>query len=168
MTGYFKPVMELKWAEFSMISPYLTRKVKGPKEVGLRYERKMARFFEREFEHCGEVLHGQWIRFEDRYGIRYAQPDILIIPNDLALPIVIVEIKLTYKSHNVKQKLRQLYARLVEHFHPGRKLLLVQVFKRVGWQSVNKNALSRMKLETMDNLLRPDWKDRQYLLVHAL
>ena len=54
------------------------------------------------------VLHNPWINFGDRYGRRWAQPDIILMPEEFE-PLIIIECKLTYTKRDAEKQLRELY-----------------------------------------------------------
>lgn len=121
---------------------------------GLRYERKIEEDLK---ELYGDSLKcGPWIKFTDRRGTGYAQPDFIV---DLPDRVLIIECKLTYKP-KAKDKLRRVYARLIRMLN-SKPRLCVQVCRGFGgWLDPG------TELTTLETLASIPFKDRDYLVVH--
>lgn len=74
------------------------------------------------------VEYGPWFEFEDCWGHSVCQPDVLIVPSDTSQPLVLVEVKLTYKPE-AEGKLRNFYKLIVSKMWPTRAVKMVQVYK---------------------------------------
>lgn len=121
----------LRWAKRCACPPFAKppeKPPKGAKARGLLYERRIV---ERLREHYAEaeVIHGPWIQYLDSRGKFYCQPDVVIIPNDTTKPIIVVEIKLTYKPE-AATKVTKLYSRLISLLYPGRLIVPMQICRR--------------------------------------
>ena len=75
------------------------------------------------------ILYGAWIKYFDKNGLGYAQPDILLFDNKTT-DIYILECKLTQTDDAILQ-LRSLYKPLIEELYPNRKVYLIQIFKNI-------------------------------------
>jgi hypothetical protein len=73
-----------------------------------------------------DVFCNRWIEFEDDRGPGLASPDCVIIPRDRSKPIVIVEVKLSWKA-GVKSKLSLVYGCLLKHLYPDREQRHTQI-----------------------------------------
>lgn len=94
----------LKWAQLDEVGPGFGRsRPRGRKAAGLRYERELAKALP-------SAKHGQWIRFADRHGLGFAQPDFLIELRDV---VVVLETKYTWVAEGHSQ-IELLYRPLVE------------------------------------------------------
>lgn len=99
--------------------------------AGIRYEKRIVRRLMDAYGDDCKVTHGPWIQYEDKTGQHFAQPDVLIEPPDVQLPIIIVEVKLSHRPF-AERKLRRLYGPLVRRalgLPDNRRVVLVQVFK---------------------------------------
>ena len=127
-----KAVVKLRKAE-RIEPPYFEKTPKSGSQLqGLAYERRVYEYLESLLQDH-EVLHGPWFRYYDKFtGQRgsIAQPDIIVVPPDPALPLSLIECKLCYKPE-ADQKLARLYKPLVQYVYPGRRILTAQVFKSV-------------------------------------
>ncbi len=99
-------VKGLKWARLSPEGPFSAgvKRPRGAKRAGLQYERAIANAF------GATAKHGQWIAFEDKNGLGWAQPDLLF-PKGLEL--FVLEAKYTWVSEAHSQ-IGQLYRPLLE------------------------------------------------------
>ncbi len=99
-------VKGLKWARLSPDGPFASgvKRPRGAKRAGLQYERAIANAF------GTTAKHGQWIAFEDKNGLGWAQPDILF-PKGLEL--FVIEAKYTWVPEAHSQ-IGQLYQPLLE------------------------------------------------------
>jgi len=89
-----------------------------------------------------KVLHGQWYHFEDRRGLGWCQPDIIILPNRNRKFILVIECKLK-ATRKAWVQLNYLYRPILERLYPQVEIRLVQVVK-----NLNKN----LKLDLIDTL----------------
>lgn len=114
---------------------------------GLSYEKKVFEHIRRLSGSDSDVLHGRWIYYIDRNGPAYCQPDVLVIPHSPDDPILVIEVKLSYKKE-AQRKLRTLYGPLVEHLHPGRSVIRAQICSNI--KLTDEEILHRM-----DQLFEP-------------
>lgn len=124
----------LKWAKWADAPSFSDKPApKGAMAAGIRYEKRIARKLLDIYGDDCKVTHGPWIQFEDKTGVHFAQPDVLIEPADVSLPLIVVEIKLSHRPF-AERKLRRLYGPLVRRaldLPAGRRMVLIQVFKSV-------------------------------------
>jgi hypothetical protein len=104
---------------------------------------------------CGEdydVHHGRWIYYIDSGGPSYCQPDIVCIPCDSSSPILLIEVKLSYKKE-ARRKLRSLYAPLIQYLHPDHDIVRIQVCQNI-------RLTDEKDIHRMDQLMeaRPSYK----------
>jgi hypothetical protein len=123
---------------------------------GLQYERRVILELTDLYSSFAEVKPGPWIKYEDRAGTAICQPDCLLIPKDPALPIVIVECKLSHRPR-AREKLAAIYGPVVEMLYPGRPQRHVQITRslRRGRGAADSNDI--------DDLLK---RTETYLLIH--
>lgn len=123
----------LKWARWSS-APTFSLEPATPttsQAAGIRYEKRIAKKIADLYGDEAQVMHGPWIHYADMTGPHYAQPDIVIIPEAIHKPVIIIEVKLSHRPF-AERKLRRLYLPLVKEaggIPTGRRILLVQVFK---------------------------------------
>ena len=111
-----RQIENLYWAEWASRSPHSKEKLTGIQAQGIKYEKKAGREVTRFFADQGaEIKVGPWIKFEDENGPGYAQPDILVIFEEL---VWIIECKLTYHPYALLQ-LQGLYQPLLKNLHKG-------------------------------------------------
>lgn len=72
---------------------------------GRAYERQMEQVLREEYGRDADLIVGPWVQYNTG---KLCQPDFVIIPKDAALPIIVVETKLTWKRSAIT-KLRMLY-----------------------------------------------------------
>lgn len=102
-------------------------KMSAAQRDGLRYEKKiydLTRAYLSRYNY--RVFHGAWYEFEDSSGPGYASPDVLAIPPDTSLPLIVLECKRTWRTTGFKQ-LKGIYRPLTEACFPGHKLRCLQV-----------------------------------------
>lgn len=109
----------LKWARSGTGPELPTRRPRGAKALGIRYERALARALP-------AAQHGQWWEFEDSAGHGWCQTDLI---GEFGGQVVILEAKYSWveKGH---EQMEQLYAPVVE-MATGRAPLMVQVCKNL-------------------------------------
>lgn len=129
MTFPFHQVRGLKWAEWAS-NPFGNTPPppkKGPRAVarreGLAFQATLAAALSQI-----PALSGPWIRYEDRTGIHFAQPDFLLFPS--GEEPVVLEAKLTFRAEAFLQ-LSLLYLPLLEALL-SRKVLPVVACKNLG------------------------------------
>jgi len=158
-------VRGLRWAKFTEEAPtFSPQTFTSAQKRGLSYEKKIAQKLAALYP-AGRVLHGQWIIYEDSTGRHYAQPDILIIPENECLPIVVVEVKLSHRPH-AERKLLRLYVPLLRTalgVSKKRKVVAVQVFR-----SVRNRLTLTSRLTDLDGLDSPDLASASYWACHSL
>lgn len=130
---------------------------------GLLYEKRVHRELREVYTKCRHY-EGPWIYWEDKWGPAVCQPDHVIIPNDTDLPVVVAEMKLTWRPE-CERKLKRLYGPLVSRLVNDRPVRLVQV---CGGMPANCPADFPYAL---DELLHPDFtcrpsKGYPYAAVH--
>jgi len=109
-----RKVAGLRWAEWTSCPPFAAapRRRTGPQKAGLAFQRNATRAL----AHLGTALHaGPWIRFEDRNGPGFAQPDILLAGTSTFL---VLECKLKFTPSAILQ-LDALYRPLLEALVPS-------------------------------------------------
>lgn len=79
-------------------------KHRGAKAAGLRYERAFAKQFP-------QSLHGQWFEYEDKHGLAYCQPDLIV--SLLPICLIVFEVKYTLTDEAFHQ-LNHLYLPVVQ------------------------------------------------------
>jgi hypothetical protein len=101
-------------------------KTKGSRRRGLTYERRVTQELTELYGVVAEVFCNRWVEFEDERGAGLASPDCVIIPHDKSKPIVIVEVKLSWKA-GVRSKLALIYGRLIKEMYPEFEQRHVQI-----------------------------------------
>ncbi len=132
----------LRWAKALDRQPnFLTSpKIRGIQRAGLIYENRIANYLQAIYGK--DVIHGQWYSFEDRRGLGWCQPDIIILPNRNRKYILVIECKLK-ATKKAWVQLNYLYRPILERLYPQVDIRLVQVVK-----NLNKN----LKLQMLDNV----------------
>ena len=115
-------------------------RIKGIQRAGLIYENRIANYMKALYG--DKVLHGQWYHFEDRRGLGWCHPDIIILPNRDRKFILVIECKLK-ATRKAWVQLNYLYRPILERLYPQIEVRLVQVVK-----NLNKN----LKLDLVDTL----------------
>ena len=117
--------------------------VSRAQRAGHLYEARVAEYFKALY---GGVVHGAWIRYVDRYGSGYCQPDIIIAKP--SAPLVVVECKLTATKGAYKQ-LRDMYLPCVAKIYGVDKkdIKLVQVCK-----NLTKRFAKEFMIDTLDEM----------------
>ena len=135
----------LRWAKALDRQPnFLTSpKIRGIQRAGLIYENRIANYLQAIYGK--DVIHGQWYAFEDRRGLGWCQPDIIVLPNRNRKYILVIECKLK-ATKKAWVQLNYLYRPIMERLYPQVEIRLVQVVK-----NLNKNLELQMldKVEDM-------------------
>lgn len=98
---------------------------------GLAFEKKVARELVSRFKNVADVKHGAWIGYlAARRTASCAQPDVVVVPYDTSLPVLVIEVKLTFKK-GALVKLHEIYGPLVQALFPLREIRLIQVCKNI-------------------------------------
>ena len=132
----------LRWAKALDERPGFisSPRIKGIQRAGLIYENRIANYMKALYG--DKVLHGQWYHFEDRRGLGWCRPDIIILPNRSRKFILVIECKLK-ATRKAWVQLNYLYRPILERLYPQVEIRLVQVVK-----NLNKN----LKLDLIDTL----------------
>ena len=132
----------LRWAKALDRQPNFlsSPKIKGIQRAGLIYENRIANYLQAIYGK--DVIHGQWYAFEDRRGLGWCQPDIIILPNRNRKYILVIECKLK-ATKKAWVQLNYLYRPIMERLYPQVEIRLVQVVK-----NLNKN----LELQMLDNV----------------
>ena len=132
----------LRWAKALDERPGFisSPRIKGIQRAGLIYENRIANYMKALYG--DKVLHGQWYHFEDKRGLGWCQPDIIILPNRSRKFILVIECKLK-ATRKAWVQLNYLYRPILERLYPQVEIRLVQVVK-----NLNKN----LKLDLIDTL----------------
>ena len=132
----------LRWAKALDERPGFisSPRIKGIQRAGLIYENRIANYMKALYGK--DVLHGQWYQFEDRRGLGWCQPDIIILPNRNRKFLLVIECKLK-ATRKAWVQLNYLYRPILERPYPQIEVRLVQVVK-----NLNKN----LKLDLVDTL----------------
>ena len=132
----------LRWAKALDERPGFisSPRIKGIQRAGLIYENRIANYMKALYG--DKVLHGQWYHFEDRRGLGWCQPDIIILPNRNRKFLLVIECKLK-ATRKAWVQLNYLYRPILERLYPQIEVRLVQVVK-----NLNKN----LKLDLIDTL----------------
>ena len=132
----------LRWAKALDERPRFisSPRIKGIQRAGLIYENRIANYMKALYG--DKVLHGQWYHFEDRRGLGWCQPDIIILPNRNRKFILVIECKLK-ATRKAWVQLNYLYRPILERLYPQVEVRLVQVVK-----NLNKD----LKLDLVDTL----------------
>lgn len=128
----------LKSATFTSESPWKQEpKLKGSCAKGKTYERTIYRRLKAILnEDC--IFYNKWIRFEDKTGTHFAQPDIFIV---CPSKIFLLEVKRT-QTLEAELQLKFLYKPLLEYLFPSKEVFCVQVCKNLRTRPKNEiNAL---------------------------
>ena len=92
--------------------------------AGLRYQKKASEYLDARY---GDIfLPEPWYRFRDANGYRFCAPDVLIIPEDEDVPIILGDCKLTV-TKRAKRELEGLYKPVVQFLYPNRHIRPVQI-----------------------------------------
>ena len=121
-------IENLQTVELRETGPFASsRRLRGAKGQGQRYEQKFGKFLQRTAGREAELLSGQWFEFEDANGPGWAQTDhLLIYPGSL----IIFECKLT-QHPSARLQLEGLYLPLVHAVWPDYSIQLVEVFRNI-------------------------------------
>ena len=132
----------LRWAKALDERPGFisSPRIKGIQRAGLIYENRIANYMKDLYG--DKVLHGQWYHFEDKRGLGWCQPDIIILPNRSRKFLLVIECKLK-ATKKAWVQLNYLYRPILERLYPQVEIRLVQVVK-----NLNKN----LKLDLIDTL----------------
>jgi hypothetical protein len=122
-------------------------KISKAQRAGLLYEKRVAEYFRALYD---EVVHGAWIKYDDRYGSGYCQPDIIIAKP--SAPLVVVECKLTATKGAYKQ-LRDMYLPVVAKIYgvDKKKIKLVQICK-----NLTERFAKEPMIDTLDEMFEED------------
>lgn len=121
-----KPKPPLLYATLESSGPHQEQRLTGSRYKGKLFEKKIGETLEKKFPRA-EILHEQWISFEDSGGSGWAQPDHIIVEDDL---LWIVECKLTYTPRAEKQL--ELYEYLLQRVYEGATPILVTCVKNLA------------------------------------
>lgn len=123
-------------------------------QAGIQYEHKLVKTLKKLYGDDAVIAWG-WIEYEtDKKGLRYCQPDAIIIFDKY---ILIVEIKLSHTRAG-KAKLKLLYKKVAEKIWPNIPIKLVQIFKNYR-KAASKNCVSIYEL---DKLSTGEYYECQY------
>lgn len=114
-------VKGLKWARLTPDGPFSAgiKRPRGAKREGLRYEKQIAQAF------GPTAKHGQWITFEDKNGLGWAQPDLLFPKGN---ELFVLEAKYTWVPEAHTQ-IGQLYLPLLEAVFESSKIFGIVMVK---------------------------------------
>ena len=142
----------LRWAKALDRQPnFLTSpKIRGIQRAGLIYENRIANYLQAIYGK--DVIHGQWYAFEDRRGLGWCQPDIIILPNRNRKYIMVIECKLK-ATKKAWVQLNYLYRPIMERLYPQVGIRLVQVVK-----NLNKD----LKLQMLDKVEDMFTQEKQF------
>ncbi len=115
-------------------------RIKGIQRAGLIYENRIANYMKALYG--DKVLHGQWYEFEDRRGLGWCQPDIIVLPDKDRKFILVLECKLK-ATKKAWVQLNYMYRPVLERIYPQTEIRLVQVVK---------NLNKELKLDLVDKL----------------
>jgi hypothetical protein len=120
----------LRWAKALQERPRFisSPRIKGIQRAGLIYENRIANYIKALYG--DKVIHGQWYEYEDRRGLGWCQPDILILPDDKRDFIIVIECKLK-STRKAWVQLNYLYRPVLEKIYPQVDLRMVQVVKNL-------------------------------------
>ena len=132
----------LRWAKALDERPGFisSPRIRGIQRAGLIYENRIANYMKALYG--DKVLHGQWYHFEDKRGLGWCHPDIIILPNRSRKFLLVIECKLK-ATKKAWVQLNYLYRPILERLYPQVEIRLVQVVK-----NLNKN----LKLDLIDTL----------------
>ena len=115
-------------------------RIRGVQRAGLIYENRIANYMKALYG--DKVLHGQWYEFEDRRGLGWCQPDIIVLPDKDRKFILVLECKLK-ATRKAWIQLNYLYRPILERIYPQTEIRLVQVVK---------NLNKELKLDLIDTV----------------
>ena len=115
-------------------------RIKGIQRAGLIYENRIANYMKALYG--DKVLHGQWYEFEDRRGLGWCQPDIIVLPDKDRKFILVLECKLK-ATKKAWVQLNYMYLPVLERIYPQTEIRLVQVVK---------NLNKELKLDLIDTV----------------
>ena len=115
-------------------------RIKGIQRAGLIYENRIANYMKALYG--DKVLHGQWYEFEDRRGLGWCQPDIIVLPDKDRKFILVLECKLK-ATKKAWVQLNYMYRPVLERIYPQTEIRLVQVVK---------NLNKELKLDLIDTV----------------
>jgi hypothetical protein len=118
-------------------------RIKGIQRAGLIYENRIANYMKALYG--DKVLHGQWYEFEDRRGLGWCQPDIIVLPDKDRKFILVLECKLK-ATKKAWVQLNYMYRPVLERIYPQTEIRLVQVVKNLN------KELKLDLLDTVDDL----------------
>lgn len=118
-------------------------RIKGIQRAGLIYENRIANYMKALYG--DKVLHGQWYEFEDRRGLGWCQPDIIVLPDKDRKFILVLECKLK-ATKKAWVQLNYMYRPVLERIYPQIEIRLVQVVKNLN------KELKLDLLDTVDDL----------------
>ena len=141
----------LRWAKALDRQPNFlsSPKIRGIRRAGLIYENRIANYLKAIYGK--DVLHGQWYAFEDRRGLGWCQPDIILLPNRDRKYILVIECTLT-ATKKAWVQLNYLYRPILERIYPQVEIRMVQVVK-----NLDKN-LKLDLVETLDDVFCQEQK----------
>ena len=115
-------------------------RIRGVQRAGLIYENRIANYMKALYG--DKVLHGQWYEFEDRRGLGWCQPDIIVLPDKDRKFILVLECKLK-ATKKAWVQLNYMYRPVLERIYPQTEIRLVQVVK---------NLNKELKLDLIDTV----------------
>ena len=125
VSGLISACMNSGRPSFSTEKP---RKAKGTIAQGHSYEKHFGQLLQKGAQKSGHILQlNPWIRFEDKNGWGWAQPDALLFSKKA---LYIFECKRTESTTGWVQ-LYSLYSPLLEHLYPEWPQVRVQVCKNL-------------------------------------
>ena len=132
----------LRWAKALDDRPRFisSPRIKGIQRAGLIYENRIANYMKALYG--DKVLHGQWYEFEDRRGLGWCQPDIIVLPDKDRKFILVLECKLK-ATKKAWVQLNYMYRPVLERIYPQTEIRLVQVVK---------NLNKELKLDLIDTV----------------
>ncbi len=135
--GGYRKIVDLEWAELIQPwekAPHSPGKLRGTRAEGKAYEHRFGRQIERWTSrrdsplYEGEIIGRTWIKFEDAHGFGWAEPDHLVLQEDV---IWLFECKRTH-STQAEEQLLGLYAPLLAELWPGLAQIRIEVCKNLG------------------------------------
>ena len=152
----------LRWAKALDGRPNFLNspKIKGIQRAGLIYENRIANYLQAMYGK--DVIHGQWYSFEDRRGLGWCQPDIIILPSRTRKYILVIECKLK-ATKKAWVQLNYLYRPILERLYPQVDIRLLQVVK-----NLNKNLELQMIDKVEDMFSRKKQFEYATLFLRAL
>lgn len=88
----------------------LPKKYNSTQKAGIRYEKKAVKYLKAKWSHA-ELRYHQWIKFADRNGVGWAEPELFIVLKDR---VILFEMKLTGGPAG-RMQMERLYKPLLEH-----------------------------------------------------